>query len=91
MNVPNAKNLILAYYMLNDVLFGKVVGEVDNEKEILALEGVLLDLANGSNFKFNLEELKNGIYRLGVEVDRDRIFKDIRASFKEKLSLYSVW
>jgi hypothetical protein len=86
-NVPNAKNLILTYYLLNDVLFGKVVGEVDNEIEILALEGVLLDLANGSNVKFNIEELKSGIYRLGVEVDCDRIFKDIRASFKEKLSL----
>jgi len=86
-NVPNAKNLILTYYMLNDVLFGKVVGEVNNEKEILALEGVLLDLANGSNVKFNIEELKKGIDRLGVEGDRDRIFKDIRVSFNEKLSL----
>ena len=86
-NVPIAKNLILTYYMLNDVLFGKVVGEVDNEKEILALEGVLLDLANGSNVKFNIEELKSGIYKLGVKVDYERIFKDIRASFKEKLSL----
>jgi len=84
-NLPNAKNLILAYYMLNDVLFGKVVGEVDNEREILALEGVLLDLANGSNVKLNIEELKSGIYKLGVEVDRDRIFKDIRGSFKQKL------
>ena len=70
---------------MNDVLFGKVVGEMDNEKEILALEGVLLDLANGSNVKLNIEELKSGIYKLGVEVDRDRIFKDIRASFKQKL------
>ena len=84
-NLPNAKNLILAYYILNDVLFGKVVGEVDNGKEILALECVLLDLANGSNVKLNIEELKSGIYKLGVEVDRDRIFKDIRGSFKQKL------
>jgi hypothetical protein len=86
-NVPNAKNLILTYYMLNDVLFGKVVGELNNEKEILALEGVLLDLANGSNVKFNIEELKNSIDRLGVEEDSERIFKDIRVSFIEKLSL----
>jgi hypothetical protein len=87
-NVPNAKDLILAYYLLNDVLFGKVFGEVDNEKEILALEGVFLDLANGSNIKLNIEELKSGIYKLGVEVDRDRIFKDIRACFKQNLSLF---
>jgi hypothetical protein len=86
-NVSNAKNLIFTYFMLNDVLFGKVVGEVNNEIEILALERFLLDLANGSNVKFNVEELKSGIYRLGVQVDCDRIFKDIRASFKEKLSL----
>jgi hypothetical protein len=86
-NVPIAKNLILTYYMLNDVLFGKVVGEEDNEKEILALEGVLLDLAIGSNVKFNIEELKSGIIRLGAKVDCDRVFNDIRVSFKEKLSL----
>jgi hypothetical protein len=86
MKVSNAKNLILAYFMLNDVLFGKVVGEVDNEKESLALESVLLNLANGSNVKANVEELKNGIYRLEVEVDRDRIFKDIRTSFKENIN-----
>ena len=86
-NVPIAKNLILTYYMLNDVLFGKVVGEVDNEKEILALEGVLLDLANGSNVKFNLEELKSGIYKLGIEADCNRIFKDTRKNFKEKLNM----
>ena len=85
--VPNAKNLIWAYYMLNDVLFGKVVGEVDNKKEILAMEDVLLDLANGSNVKFNLEELKGGIYKLGVEADCNRIFKDTRKNFKEKLSI----
>lgn len=87
MNITNAKNLILAYYMLNDVLFGKVIGEVDNKKESLALEIVLLNLANESNVKINIEDLKSNIYRLGVEVDRDEIFKDIRTNFKEKLSL----
>jgi hypothetical protein len=59
---------------------------MNSEKESLALESVLLNLANNSNIKFNVEELKRGIYRLGVEVDRDRIFKDVRVSFKEKLS-----
>ena len=73
--------------MLNDVLFGKVVGEMDNEKESVALERVLLNLANGSNVKTNIEELKNGIYQLGGEANRDKIFKNIRVSFKEKLSL----
>jgi hypothetical protein len=37
--------------MFNDILFGKVVGELDNEKESLALECVLLNLAKGSNVK----------------------------------------
>jgi hypothetical protein len=40
----------------------------------------------GQMLKVNSEELKSDIYRLGVEVDRDRI-KDIRESFKEKLCL----
>ncbi|HEX7481985.1 MAG TPA: hypothetical protein VF350_00770 [Candidatus Bathyarchaeia archaeon] len=86
-NIANAKNLILAYYMLNDILFGKVVSEVDNEKESLALETVIINLANGSDVKINIKDLKSGIYRLGVEADRDRICKDIRAKFTENLSL----
>ena len=73
--------------MLNDILFGKVVIEVDNEKESLALETVILNLDNGSNVKVNIKNLKSGIYNLGVEADRDRICKDIRAEFKENLSL----
>jgi len=86
-NIPNAKNLILAYYMLNDILFGKVVSEVDNEKEILALETVIVNLANESNVKVNIKDLKSGIYRLGVEADQGKICKDIRAKFKENLSM----
>ena len=66
-------------------MLGKVIGEVNNDKESSALERVLVNLTDGSNVKFNVEELKSGIYRLAVEEDRDRIFKDIRSSFKQNL------
>jgi hypothetical protein len=84
-NIPNVKNLILAYYMLNDILFGKIVSEVDNDKESLALETVILKLANEANVKVNIKDLKSGISRLGVEADQAEICKDIRAKFKENL------
>jgi len=57
------------------------------KKRVLALETVILNLDNGSNVKVNIENLKSGIYRIGVEADRDRICKDIREGFKENLSL----
>jgi hypothetical protein len=88
MNIPSAKNLIFAYYMLNDILFGKVVNELDNEKESLALETVIVNLTNASNVKVNIKNLESGIYRLGVEGDQDKICKDIRAKFKENLIMF---
>jgi len=85
LNFENAKAVILAYFTLNDLLFGKVIGEKDNQKESLALEGVLLGLANESNVKVNVEELKVRLDRLDVDVEIGSVVDDTRAIFKEQL------
>ena len=86
-NFQNAKAVILAYYTLNDMLLGRAVGEKDNKKESLSLETVLQSLANETNVKVNIEELKGSIDRMGVESDRESVIEDARAIFKEQLKL----
>ena len=86
-NFQNARGVILAYYTLNDMLLGRVVGEKDNKKESLSLETVLQSLANETNVKVNIEELKGSIDRMGVESDRESVIEDARSIFKEQLKL----
>ena len=85
LNVKNAKAAILAYYMINDLLFGRVLGEKDNGKESGALESVLLGLAGGSNVKVSFEALMAGLGRLDVE--NESVVEDTRTTFREQLKL----
>lgn len=85
LNIQKAKAVILAYFTLNDLLFGKVIGEKDSQKESLALEGVLQGLANESNVKVNVEELNVSVDRFGVEGDSESVIEDTRAIFMEQL------
>jgi|WetSurMetagenome_2_1015567.scaffolds.fasta_scaffold31323_3 hypothetical protein len=84
-NFKDAKAVILAYYTLNDVLFGKIVGEKDITQESLALETALQDLANETNVKVNVEELKGCIDRVGFESDNQIAIDDLRGIFREQL------
>ena len=84
-NFQNAKAVILAYYTLNDLLLGKIVGEKDSKKESLSLEGVLQNLAKETNVKVDIEELKGTIDRMGIESDSESVIEDTRAIFKEQL------
>lgn len=87
LNARNVKAVILAYYTLNDLLFGKVVGEKDSLKESLALEGVLLGLANESNVKVDFGELRGKMDKLDVEVGVDSVVEDSRAFFKDTIEV----
>jgi len=84
-NLQNAKAVILAYYTLNDLLLGKAVGDKENKKENSQLETVLQNLANETNFKVNIDELKGNIDKMGLESDRESIIEESRGIFKEQL------
>jgi hypothetical protein len=95
-SVPNflsAKTIILSYYTLNDLLLGKVVGDKETKKEIHQLESVLQILANNTEFKVNIEELKASIDKVIPENDLQSVIDGSRGIFKEQLkhlsSLYS--
>ena len=94
-NLPNfqtAKDIILSYFTLNDILLGKVIGEKENKKETLQLESVLQILANTTEFRVNIEELKVSIDKITPENELERVI-DSREVFKSQLngisSLYS--
>jgi uncharacterized protein YihD (DUF1040 family) len=62
-----------------------VVGDKENKKENNQLETVLQNLANETNFKVNIDELKSNIDKMGLESDRESAVEDSRGIFKEQL------
>jgi len=87
-NVPNfqiAKAIILAYYTLNDTLLGKLVGDKEYKNESNQLESALETLANETDFKVNIEELRINIEKITPETDLEGAIYNIRGIFKEQL------
>jgi hypothetical protein len=90
-DVPNfltTKAIILSYYLLNDILLGKAVGDKENKQQKAQLETVLQDLFDHSTFKVNVEELKANIDEVFAEADLERVIEDSRGIFKEQLWLF---
>jgi hypothetical protein len=93
-NFLSAKAIILSYYTLNDLLLGKVVGDKENKKENHQLESVLQILASNTEFKVNIEELKDSLNRVIPENDFESIINDSRGIFNEQfknMSLLYSW
>ena len=79
-----AKTLILAYFLLNDLLLGKFVGDKESGIETSELETALQNLAE-ANFKVDVEEVKRSIDKISPEGNKQSIVEDNRAIFKEQL------
>jgi hypothetical protein len=92
-NYQSAKSIILSYFTLNDILLGKAIGEKENKKETLQLESVLQILADTTEFRVNIEELKVSIDRIIPDKELETSIEDSRKVFKSQLrslsSLYS--
>ena len=88
LNVQNVKTIILAYFILNDIMFGKVVDVKDDHKEILELEEVLLGLAKESTLKVNFATLRINLDKLDFEEKNSSLVEDTRAIFKEQLNQF---
>ncbi len=81
LNFQTAQTLISAYFMINDLLLGRFVGDKNNAREISELEAALKSLA-GVGFKVDIEALRGSI---GVEGEKQTVIEDCRAIFKEQL------
>ena len=84
-NFQDAKSEILAYFILNDLLLGKVVGDRANKDEISQLERVQQNLAAQINFKVNIDELKSTINKTDVDNNRGNVIERSREIFKQQL------
>jgi hypothetical protein len=89
-NFQSAKAIIGAYYELNDLLLGKLVGDKENKKESHQLESDLEILANNSSFNVNMEEIRDNIEKIPSETDLDNVIDNIRGIFKEQLKQLST-
>ena len=89
-NFKSAKTIVLAYYTLNDLLLGKLVGDKENKKEILQLESDLEILNNNTSFKVNIEELRISIEKATPENEFESAIHDTREIFKEQLKQVST-
>ena len=83
-SIQTVKTLMSSYFLLNDLLLAKCVGEKDSSKETTELETALQSL-NEANFKVNVEDLKGSIDRVSLEGDKQTLIEDSRAVFKEQL------
>jgi hypothetical protein len=84
-NFEDVTTLVTAYYTLNDILLGKFVTGKEKPRMNRYLEGLLKKLAQETNFKVNIEELKAALNGLTVEADIEGIVIDARELFKEPL------
>ena len=84
-NFHDAKAVISAYFMLNDLLLGKIVGDKENKEEISQLESALQNLAAETNFKVNIDELKSTINKIDVDSNRESVIERSREIFKQQL------
>jgi hypothetical protein len=85
-NFQDTKNIIIAYYILNDLLLGKVEDEKDNKKEIHQLESILQLLANNTTFAVDIEALTTIINMAIPENNQESFTDDTRKIFRQQLA-----
>jgi hypothetical protein len=84
-NYHDAKTTILAYYTLNDIILGMIVGDQEIGKESNELVTMLDDLSKGTDLKINVEAIKDIINKLGMEKGEESVIEESRAVFRQQL------
>jgi hypothetical protein len=81
----DAKTTILAYYTLNDIILGTIVGDEEIGKESNELAMMLDDLSKGTGLKINVDAIKDVINKLGVAQEKESVIEESRAVFVQQL------
>lgn len=84
-NYSDARIIIQAHYLLNDIILGTLVGDEEIDKEHNELLITLEDLSKGTGLKININSIKNVIAKLGVDKEKERVVKESRAVFRKQL------
>lgn len=82
-NHNDAKKVILAYYILNDIILGSTVGDKEVAKESNELVRVLDDLSKATGLQTNFEAFKESVNKLGLE--KESAVEESRAIFVQQL------
>ena len=90
LNYINTKAIILLYYLLNDVILGKTVGDKENKKETNQMGNILQILANAAVFKCNIESLMISIDKTIPETDLESFIDHSRSIFKKEFASFFV-
>jgi len=86
-NIQDAKTTIQAYYLLNDIILGLIIG-VREEKEINALTAMLENLPKKTGNTININALKKTIYKISIEQEKEKAIKESRSLFRKQLEDY---
>jgi hypothetical protein len=84
-NYHDARTTVLAYYTLNDIILGTIVGDQEIGKEGDELVMILDDLSKGADLKINGKTIKDIINKLGVEKGEESVIEESRAVFRQQL------
>lgn len=88
LNIQKVKAVILSYFILNDLMLGKVIGEKDDQEEIFELEDVLFSLNKDSTAMVNFAAIKTNLDKLDFEAENNNLVEDTRTIFKENLKQF---
>jgi len=82
--LESAKTVMCAYFVLNDLLLGKLVGDVENAKENSEFDRVLHKMCEG-NFNVNIEELLAQLAKMDARGDWMAAVEECRRLFLEQV------
>ena len=84
-NYQDAKTIILAYYTLNDIILGTIVGDKEIGKERNSLVMMLDGLSKGTNLNINVDAVKDVVNKLSKEKGKESVIDESRTLFKQQL------
>lgn len=87
-NPEDAKKVILAYYTLNDIILGIVVGDEEVGKESNELAAVLDDLAKGTGLTIDVAAVKDLVNKLSVGQEKESVIEESRAVLLQQLNAF---
>jgi hypothetical protein len=85
-NYSNARTIIQAYYLLNDIVLGSVVGDEEigeeHDKFVITLE----NLSRQTGVTINIEAIKDIVAKLGGGKGKESAIEKSRAVFRQQLN-----
>jgi hypothetical protein len=88
LNYINTKAIILLYYVLNDLILGKTIGDKENKKETNQMESILQILVDTEVFKCNIESLMISVDKAIPETDLESFIDYSRSIFKKEFASF---